>query len=394
MRVHAAVSVGYRGVCESGAGRGPRNVGRFAGARGCTGKASSCIARALADTWKGRKALTPESAETLRLRLRGLGLSDGAISAAWPKWWSEDAEGSPSARAELRFGVARRLGLDPRSLLHDGEEPRFLWREEARFKHLSGESELERAGITSFGRAIAAILLAASSSPEQELVGVTAPELRDSVLAAGQPYVAVSDLLALSWALAVPVVHLRVFPWPQKRMAAMTVNVGGRSAVLLGKDASYPAPVAFYLAHELGHIALGHVAADRQIVDLEDETPASDAEDQEERDADAYALELLTGDPAPIVLPIGPGWAHGRALAKAALDAAEELRIEPGTLALCFGHSTGDWQTANAALVHVYSEARPVWGYVNTIASKQLESADLSLEAREFLDAVLGTTDE
>jgi hypothetical protein len=319
-------------------------------------------------------------------------LSDGAISAAWPRWWSEDAEGSPSARAELRFGVARRLGLDPRSLLQDGEEPRFLWREEARFKHLSGETDVERAGITSFGRAIAAILLTASSPPERELGGVTARELRESVLAAGQPYVALSDLLALSWALAVPVVHLRVFPWARKRMAAMTVNVSDRSAVLLGKDSSYPAPAAFYLAHELGHIALGHVAADRQIVDLEDDTPASDAEDQEEWDADAYALELLTGDPAPTVLPTGPGWAHGGALAQAALDAAEDLRIEPGTLALCFGHSTGDWQTANAALAHVYSDSHPVWAYINTIARQQLESSDLSLEALEFLDTVLGKT--
>jgi hypothetical protein len=338
--------------------------------------------------------VTRENAEDLKLRLRGLGLSDSAISAAWPRWWSEGAEASASARAELRFGVARRLGLDPHSLLEGRDEPRFLWREEARFKHLSGETELERAGITSFGRAIASILIAASKPPEGDLASVTAHDLRESVLAPGRPFVTLGDLLALSWALAVPVVHLRVFPWPQKRMAAMAVNVGGRSAVLLGKDSAYPATVAFYLAHELGHIALGHIAADRQIVDLEDETPASNAEDQEERDADAYALELLTGNPAPTVLPKGPGWAHGRALAQAALDAAHHLRIEPGTLALCFGHSTGDWRTANAALGHIYADARPVWTHVNAIARQQLEFGDLPLDALEFLDAVLGEAGE
>jgi len=338
--------------------------------------------------------VTSENAEHLRLRLLGLGLSDSAISAAWPRWWSEDAEGSPSARAELRFGVARRLGLDPHSLLDDREEPHFLWREEARFKHLSGESELERAGITSFGRAIASLLISTSESTEDRLSGVPAHDLRRDVLASGRPFVALGDLLVLSWALAVPVVHLRVFPWPQKRMAAMTVNVSGRSAVLLGKDSTFPATVAFYLAHELGHIALGHIAADRQIVDLDDETPTSDAEDHEERDADAYALELLTGDPAPTVLPAGPGWAHGRALAKAALDAAPGLQIEPGTLALCFGYSTRDWQTANAALGHIYTDRTPVWSYVNTIAKQQLESGELPLDALEFLDAVLGQAGE
>lgn len=334
--------------------------------------------------------MTAESAGDLRLRLRGLGLSDGAITAAWPRWWSEDAEASASARAELRFGVARRLGLDPHSLLEERGEPRFLWREEARFKHLSGESDRERAGITSFGRAIASVLIGALPPSAADLSGVAAHALRESVLASGQPFVTLGDLLALSWGLAVPVVHLRVFPWQQKRMAAMTVKVGGRSTVLLGKDSAYPATIAFYLAHELGHIALEHVAADRQIVDLEDEVPAASEKDDEEREADAFALELLTGDPEPTVLATGPGWAHGGALAHAALESADALRIEPGTLALCFGHSTGDWQTANAALSHIYADPQPVWTYVNAIARRQLDLGELPNDAVDFLDAVLG----
>ncbi len=36
----------------------------------------------------------------------------------------------------------------------------------------------------------------------------------------------------------------------------MVVNADGRFAILLGRDASYPAPVAFTLAHELGHVML------------------------------------------------------------------------------------------------------------------------------------------
>lgn len=338
--------------------------------------------------------MTGESAGDLRLRLRGLGLSDSAISAAWPHWWSTDAEASASARAELRFGIARRLGLDPHSLLEQCDEPRFLWREEARFKHLSGESERERAGITSFGRAIASILVNASQPPAGDLAGVAAHDLRENVLVSGQPFVTLIDLLSLSWGLAVPVVHLRVFPWPQKRMAAMTVRVGDRSSVLLGKDSSYPATIAFYLAHELGHIALQHVAADWQIVDLEDETPAADSEDQEEQEADAFALELLTGLPAPTVLPTGPGGVHGRALAYAALESAHDLRVEPGTLALCFGHSTGDWRTANAALGHIYTDAQPMWTYVNAIARQQLTLGDIPVDAFAFLDAVLGEAGE
>ena len=45
------------------------------------------------------------------------------VDAVWPAWWSDEAEGSPSAQTELRFGVSRRLGIDPRSLLGADEEP-------------------------------------------------------------------------------------------------------------------------------------------------------------------------------------------------------------------------------------------------------------------------------
>lgn len=337
--------------------------------------------------------MTGESAGELKLRLRGLGLSDRAISAAWPRWWSDDAEASASARAELRFGLARRLGLDPTSLLDDREEPRFVWHEAARFKHLSGESEQERAGITSFGRALASVLVSAAPRPSGSIAGTTARTLRQAVLAE-RPFVALGDLVSLAWAVGIPVVHLRVFPWRQKRMAAMTARVRERWAIMLGKDSSYPATIAFYLAHELGHIALEHVGTDEQIVDLEEEVPALAEDDDEERAADAFALELLTGEPRPTVLPTGPGRVHGRALAHAALQSAEGLEIEPGTLALAFGYSTGDWRTANAALSQIYGSRQPVWIDINAIAWQQLDLDELTPDALDFVNAVLGQTDE
>ncbi len=348
----------------------------------------------MANSREGDITVTGESAHDLRLRLSGLGLSDGAIAAAWPRWWSEEAEGSASARAELRFGVARRLGLDPGSILDAADEPRFLWSAEARFKHLSREDERERAGIASFGRALASILVTASRPPADTLAGVAARDLRESILTSGRPFVGLVDLLSLAWGVAVPVVHLRVFPWRQKRMAAMTVNVGDRSTVMIGRDSLYPATIAFYVAHEIGHIALAHVSPDHQIVDLDDDAPATGAEDTEERDADAFALELLTGTPEPIVLAAGPGDANGPALARAALTSADSLSIEPGTLALCFGYSTGDWQTATAALSRIYTDARPVWAEVNAIARTQLELDELAVDAVNFLDAVLGSVSD
>lgn len=333
-----------------------------------------------------------DSATRLRKRLKAIGLSDPAINAAWPTWWSDDADASSSARAELRYSIARKLGLDPHSLLEDESAPRFVWKDVARFKHLSGESDAEKWAITSFGRALGTILLAGTNvSPLIE--DASASELRAAVLTS-QPYVRLVDLISICWSVGIPTIHLRIFPWRQKRMVAMSVRVGGRNAILLGKDSLYPAQIAFYLAHELAHISLGHLAEESVIVDFEsypNPDPPASFPDPEEAAADAFALEVLTGDPEPLVLPAAAG-GGARSLARAALGAAADLRIEPGTLALCFGYSTGDWPTAIASLRYIYSSAKPVWREVNSIALRQLALPNLPDDTLFYLKNVLGET--
>lgn len=331
---------------------------------------------------------TRENANQLRSRLKKLGLSDLAIRAAWPRWWSDEADTSASARVELRFSIARKLGLDPHSLLDDQANPRFVWKGEARFKHLSGESEIEQSAITSFGKAIGSVLISAAPSPIS-LAGATAQKLRDAMLSQNQPYVRLVDLLSLCWSTGIPVVHLRIFPWPQKRMAAMTVQVKDRPAILLGKDSVYPAPIAFYLAHELGHIFLSHLATDRVIVDLEPDSPKLEEGDSEEAAADRFALELLTGDERPTILPSDTRYSAPE-LARVALASAQELKVEPGTLALCFGYSTNDWATTNASLRRIYSSPKDVWSEVNNVAQTQLALDQVSDDSIDYLNTVLG----
>jgi Zn-dependent peptidase ImmA (M78 family) len=328
-----------------------------------------------------------EEADRLKKRLGQLGLSDSVIEAAWPEWWSEDADSSPSASLELRFSLARKLGLDPRSLVDDEGVARFAWRDEARFKNLAGESELERAAIASFGRAIGSMLLEATRKGPEILIP-DAEGIRNSILRS-QPFVTLLDLLALSWAAGVPVVHLRIFPLRRKRMAAMTVRVGDRSAILLGKDSKYPAQVAFYLAHEIGHIALGHLSQGSTIVDLEGEESSLAVSDSEEKEADEFAMYLLTGKTNPSVIS-GSQKYNAPGLAEAALRSAEAIHIEAGTLALCFGYSSGNWAVVNSAMRFIYGTPQPIWSEVNTIAMQQLGINDVPSDSRPYLAAVLG----
>ncbi len=232
--------------------------------------------------------------KALRQRLKEAGLSDPLIDAAWPAWWSDDAFASQSAKAELRFAIARKLGLSPKSLVHD--EVEFVWKDEARFKHLLNETDDQKSALTSFGISVCRILVRSlTSEPVPGSIG--ALELRNSILQS-KPFIDLQALLATCWAIGVPVIHLRVFPLETKRMHAMAVKVAGRHAILLGRDAHYPAPVAFTLAHEIGHVMLGHITSSSAIIDVGDPLGPSQG-DVEEDEADRYALELLLGTSRP-----------------------------------------------------------------------------------------------
>lgn len=322
-------------------------------------------------------------AQALRKRLREAGVAPAAIRAIWPTWWSEEAEASRSAVVELRYTVARRLGLSPRSLFHDGN-PEFLWKDAAKFKNVGTQSDDELAILTSFGVAVGQAVLAAIPKAAVELPA--ARELR-TVLLRTSPVVDLRALLDLSWAVGIPVVQLALFPLGAKRMHAITVRVHGRYAVLVGRESPFPAQVAYIVAHELGHVARGHVTEAPALVEAED--PLIVAGDNEEHDADAYALELLTGDPRTIIDATDPKFSAAQ-LANAAMGAAAQLRVDPGVLALCLGHSSGRWKQVFAALKRLPPGPVDVGAFINGIARHQLRWDDLPGDSQEFLSVALG----
>ncbi|GIK49585.1 MAG: hypothetical protein BroJett013_22820 [Alphaproteobacteria bacterium] len=320
----------------------------------------------------------------LKKKLKDAGLSDRVIEAAWPAWWSTAASDSPSAQAELRFSLARRLGLSPKALVGDRVE--FVWRDHVRFKNLRVDNDDERAALNSFGLSIARILFRATKAARGRLDGLSAEALRDAIIQS-RPFVDLSGLLATCWGLGVPVIHLRVYPLKAKSMHAMIVRDEGRHAVLLLKDSRYPAPAAFWLAHEIGHAAKGHLKDGEAIADVFEPSKPGE-EDAEETEADRFALAALTGTPDPNIVTNVDRYT-ATSLAAAVLTEGPRHRIEPGTLALCLAYKTSRWATANAALRHIYSSEGDVWRYVNSIAEGELDWSELSEDSADYLREVM-----
>ncbi len=329
-----------------------------------------------------------ESASDFRRKLRRAGLTSSIVDAAWPDWWSDEADASESAKIELRFSVARKLGLDPRTLLDD-QAPGWIWEDAARFKSFRGDVQGHQPAISSFGMALGRMLLTATEAPLAWLPpGTTAADLRAMLLKTRQT-IGLMELLQLAWTLGIPVIHLRTYPLGAKQMSAMSVCIDDRFVILLAKDGQYPAPSAFHLAHELGHIFLNHLTVGQSIVDLGGLGDPDDEEDDEELAADAFAMELLTGETGLQFQISGEGRSP-RQLAEQALRAQVEHRIEPGMLALAYGHFTSNWNTAMGSLQYIYSQPYPVWEAVNMIAQRHVQWRNLEDDSESYLRAVMG----
>lgn len=332
------------------------------------------------------------SPDELRRNLREAGISNDFITAAWPQWWSEDAVGSPSAEAELRFSLARKLGLSAVSLLRD--EPTFVLRGRASFKRANLTRQIDELLVTTVARALAGLIAEATPTAYSGLP--TASEARAAVLGYTN-FVSPGDLLTLCWAVGIPVVSQSVFPLEAKRMDAMTVFVGGRPVILLARRTSFPAFLAFMIAHELGHIALGHVGEGEAVADFSthgrgdepDYRPTADTADPEEADADAFALELLTGDPSFAVETPRTRFNSAEA-AEAVRQVSPGLGVDPGLIGLSLARSTGQWGSIYGALRRIDHYDTGLMNQVNTIALRQLDEARLSDDSWDYLTRALG----
>jgi hypothetical protein len=323
--------------------------------------------------------------DLLTREMRKAGLSNAAIDAAWPTWWTDEAEESPSSRAELRFTLARRLGLSPRSLL--GERVEFFWDDAARFKHLRVHDGDERAAIASFGIALGReLILATAEPPGLDWRSLTAEKLRESLLRSHQ-FVDLQALVAACWSFGVPIVQLGVVPLESKSMHAMVVQDNGRFAILLARNARYPAMAAFTVAHEIAHILLGHLDGARALVDLESSVEVRD-EDKQEVDADSFALKLLTGAEQPIIRPDIKEF-NAPTLANASMAAGALYRVEPGTIALALAYRDGSWARTMSALKFIYGEIDPVSKQINSVARHMLDWGALTEESADYLHIII-----
>lgn len=148
------------------------------------------------------------------------------------------------------------------------------------------EDDRRPSPVQRLARSVSEISVDAADAPSVHLPA-DAAALRKAVLDGKEREITLADLLRFAWENGILVVPMAAGPGFQ----AVAWYVAQRPVIVLRLTRSYSAQWLFTLAHELGHLALGHIKADSGLVDVDE--PGKVAGDQAEDEANEFAKEVL-----------------------------------------------------------------------------------------------------
>jgi hypothetical protein len=247
-------------------------------------------------------------------------------SALLPDWWSEECAADPSLLPDFEVRVATFLRESVERVRSPDQPLRVPVYEGAQLRHSKkvDRDELPAAMLTAQRVAEAAVR---NLRRQEDVLPLPSDALnwRQSFL----DHSKIPDLenvVADLWNRGIPVLHLEMLPAP--KFDGMALIASGRPVIVVGSGQDIPAWLLFIIAHESGHVAHGHCAPDRPVVDATDEQDTSDIEQA----ADNYAFKLLDGGDAPLAV----GGGDPRSLAERADSAEKTYRVDAGHLILAW----------------------------------------------------------
>ncbi len=264
-----------------------------------------------------------------------------------PEWWQDSLAEVDANRAIAEMSVAQFLGI-PVPQLRDPRQPLALDVPSCvRFKRRADVATSELDAAIALAQRAASGLVSALGTHVLFAGPLSAADLRDRVLSRSGA-ISLGALLQAAWDHGVAVIPMRELPPGAKRFTAAALLCGPHRVVVLASRRDAPPWLAFDLAHELGHIFLGHVTEESPVVvetGLEEEVAGLQ---DHEAEANTFALELLTGHREVGIQ--GVRGVTGRRLAEIDTKHRAEWRTASGIVALVWGYRAERLAVANAAL--------------------------------------------
>jgi hypothetical protein len=310
--------------------------------------------------------------------LKGAGYPRSYVEKLLPDWWDSSLLKTSSGALQFALFAKQRLGLEV-NFSQSGDLEITDDPINVRFKHRKDTLAEELVVVKNLGKAAASIAM--HTVKEYKPLPTTASGLRSYILRLTEKTnVDFESLLQICWTHGIPVIFLEALPQKAKRMTGMIVNRSGSPSILLGFRHQQRSRQLFVLAHEIGHLLLGHVGKNSLLIDedldSEKDTLNDTTEttlDREEKEADNFALELIRGEYKPSFDSLN-GLEKPTELAIFAMQEGEKHGIDPGHLIVSYAFETYDWPTANLAIKFFDNTD----GAVSLIKEYYLRYADLN----------------
>ena len=309
--------------------------------------------------------------QTLFSRIKPLGVNLSFARRALPSWWDDTIASSEAGLQQAQLYIAKAFNLDIRSF--DG--PQIKFRQAQRKFKLSSNVTEDAVNVSAhYVTGIARTVLHAVD--QQRAVPVKALELRRECLAVGKG-VDLDTLLLWCARANIPVMH--VDELPGKKMTGLVVRDNDKFAIVLSRKGCQ-SEMLFWLAHELGHIACGHLNKDGFFAD---ESIGTNVQDVEEKQADAYGVFLLNGADTKYTVKAA---LRASDLAAAATRYGQTVAVDAGHILLNFGHHNPKFHgLARGALKELGQSSEASSRSVNRTFFNWLPREDVSEDQLEFL---------
>lgn len=314
-------------------------------------------------------------------KLKSAGIPPSFAQRMLPVWWEDEVASDPAGLQQAQLYLARAFNIELQSLAAEGEAPRFRVTPR-KFKLNRNVFEDNVLVSANYVTGIARVALQGFPS-EQAIPPANPLELRKVILARHQ-CVSLSALLEWCASAGVPVMHVEKLPG--KKMSGLVVRDGGRYAIVLSKK-GHPSLLLFHLAHEVAHIAKGHLSSDGVVADDKIDVAGGDTL---EKEADSYAICLLNG--GEIRYRAGGVIRNAKALYEAAVRKGAETHVDVGHIIANYGHNQDRYAMANLALANLGEPAQGS-AVINAAFFEAIDHDALSDDQLELLKAATGFED-
>lgn len=326
--------------------------------------------------------------------LQPLGLRKRQVRAILPSWWDDAVASSQTGAWEFVLLLARRLSLDAEALARGEVLPKGAL-QALQYKHRASVDTDALQIATHVASSLAQSVIAAMNKPYRALP--TTESIHERIKAIGVGRVDFEGLLTFCWESGIPVIPLQKLPVGVRKMDGAALRFEGGPAIVVARKADSKSWLSFILAHELGHIAKGHLKPGSSIVDVSLSKEAAYAvessKDKAEQEADEFALAILGGQHAD---SWQKKWGQRESpleLASLAREAGLALGCAAGHLLLRYAFRTKRWQEVTMALRFLDEDFDAQQSLVNRLA-EYIDLEGMPTDTREYVEAILGITRE